>query len=319
VERSMFVPSAMQVEISVLRDARSTHDVASLSFDDYEVGGQPMWRLATVSPDAKSGSGTVPGGYFEADGGKLVVPSGAQALIVKAGTWKALASSPPGNSSLGGGFSWYEPMSDKRVLAAEDYYSPFVHGGLLFFTPVPAKADIDQFGSARLLFSTWARDVSAAFTFYRANRRFFEVTQRAVAAQQLKKLVSGDNRLLAVAAWRSLLARGGIQPNWVSAQLARASGPRGAVFGYLSIVITASNGSQPFAQAALGAVDRAGVPSLRALMLGAFAAGLLRSRESKIVEQSRSVLVKGRHRLAALGVIVHDDARLSVMFDKMGI
>ena len=55
------------------------------------------------------------------------------------------------------------------------------------------------------------------------------------------------------------------------------------------------------------------------LMLGAFAAGLLRSQESAILERSRSVLAKARRRLAALGAAVHDDARLSVMFDKMGI
>jgi hypothetical protein len=309
----------MQVEYAVLHDARSTHDVASVNFDAYEVRGGAFWSLATISPDSKSGSATIPGGYFEADGGKLVVPSGVQTSVVKAGTWSALASAPPSTRPGSGSFSWYEPMVDKRVLTAEDYYSPFVHGGLILFTPVPAKTDIEQFGSVRVLFPTWAPDVPAAFKFHQTNRRLFDRTQQTMAVQQLKKLVSGVNQLLAVAAWRSLLARGIVQPDWVSAQLASTSGPLGAVFSYLTIVIKSPDAPRSFAQATLAAVDVASEPTLRALALGAFAAGLFYSRESAILAQSKAVLAKTRQRLAALGVTVHDDARLSVMFDKIGI
>lgn len=306
---------APKVEFAMLHDARAVHDAASLRFDDYEPGGRPAWVLAVVSPGPRSGSGIIPGAHIES--GTLVMPPGAQPSLLKEGTWKA--SAPPGAHPSSGSYSWYEPTQEKRVLSPEDYYSPFTHGGTILFRPVPGKTDIEQFGAVRLIFPDWVASVPAAFTFHEANPHLLDPGPQTAAVGKLVPLVSQPNQLLAVVAFRNLLALGLAQPDWVRAQLVRVSGPLGAVFGYLTIVIAGPNVSRPFAHETLQVMDTAGEATLRALVSGAFAAALLRSHDPAALARAMAVLAKGRQRLSAAGVAVDRDAHLSWMFGKMGI
>jgi len=312
-------PPATQVEFTVLHDARAVHDAASLCLDDYEPSGRPSWILATVSPDAQSGSATVPGGYFEADTGKLVVPSGAQTSLIKSGNWSAIASAPLGAHPSHHAYSWYEPLVRKRTLLVEDHYSPFVHGGTVLFQPHLAKTDLEQFGAACLIFPDWAAKVPAAFAFHEANPHLLDPGPQTAAVAKLVQLVSDPNPLLAVVAFRNLLALGLAQPDWVRAQLVRVSGPLGAVFGYLTIVIAGPNVSRPFANETLQVIDTAAEPTLRALVLGSFAAALLPTGNPAIEVRARSVLGKAKQRLGAAGVVVAKDPQLSLMFDRAGV
>src|SRR4051794_707217 len=93
-----------KLEGQILHDGRAVHDLAALRFADYEPGGRPPWILATRAPGPRSGSATIPGGYIEAETGKLVVPEGAMTVLVKEGTWKALSSSPPGAHPASGSY-----------------------------------------------------------------------------------------------------------------------------------------------------------------------------------------------------------------------
>ncbi len=313
------IPPAIQVERAVLHDARAVHDAAALDLQDYEPGGRPSWILATLAPAPESGGATVPGGYFEADTGKLVVPSGAQTSIIKSGTWKAMASAPSAMHPASGQYFWYEPMVEKRVLLPEDYYSPFTQGGSILFRPTPDKSDIEQFGAVRLIFPDWAANVPAAFTFHEANPHLLDPGQQTAAVARLVQLVSHGNQILAVVAFRTLLALGLAQPDWVRAQLVRVSGPLGAVFGYLTIVIAGPNVSRPFARETLQVIDIAGEPTLRALVLGSFAAALFPSGDAASQVRARAVLVKAKQRLQVAGVDVDKDAQLSWMFGRMSI
>lgn len=306
-------------EIQGLHDARAVHDTANLRFEDYEWGGRASWILATINPGPRSGSVTIPGGYVEAETGNVVLPSGAQGSTIKEGTWNAIVSAPAGAHPMSGSYSWYEPLTRKRVLLPEDFYSPFARGGVILFLPVPGKADIERFGFTRVIFSDWGTQVAPAFAFHNANPHLLDPGPQTASVAKLVQLVSQANPIVAVVAFRNLLSLGLAQPDWVRAQLARVSGPLGAVFGYQTIVIAGPNVSRPLVQETLQVIDTASEPTLRALVSGSFAAALFLSQDPLVLARAKAVLVKARQRLAVAGVDVDNDPQLSWMFGKMGI
>jgi hypothetical protein len=306
-------------EAALLHDARAAHDVASLRLGDYEPGGRPAWILAAVSPGPRSGSGTIPGAYIDGKTGTLVQPPGARPVMVKEGTWKALSASPPGGHPASGTFSWNEPPTSKRILDPEDLYSPFIHGGALLFRPVAGKADIEQFGAARVIFTDWSAQVAPAFAFHEANPFLLDPGPQTASVKSLVQITTGQNLVLAAVAFRVLLQLGLAQPDWVRAQILRVSGPLGAVFGFLTVAVAGPNLSRPFAHETVQALDTASEPTLRAVSLGAFSAALFPSPDPAVMGRAKVVAAKAKQRLAAAGVAVDKDPQLSFMFGRMGV
>lgn len=306
-------------EVALLHDARAIHDLATLRFDEYALGGKPSWVLATITPGPHSGAATVPGGYIEADTGKLVIPSGAQTSIIKEGAWKVLAAASPGPNHADGSYSWYEPMeAGRRILHPEDYYSPFAHSCSILFRPMPEKAGMEQFGATRLVFPDWIAGVAAAFAFYQANARLLDPGTQILPRPPLLQLVSQKNPLLASVAFRVLLSLGLVEPEYLRAQVVRRPGPLCAVFGYLAIVTSDPSTTHPWWLELGQSLDKASEPAARALVLGAFAAGLFRAHDSDHLARAKAVLGKARQRLRATGVPIDHDARLAWMFARMG-
>jgi hypothetical protein len=314
------IPPPQQMESRLLHDARAVHDTASLRFRDFETNGEPSWVLATVTPAPRSGSATVPGAYIKADTGELVMPGAAETVVVKAGSWKAEAAARAGQST-GGTYDWTEPLEEKRTLLPEDYYSPFVHGGTMLCRPTSSAPGIEQFGPVHLLFPEWGQYVTAASAFTQRHRALFEADQLGpTAVAELEQLLSQDNALLAVLAFRALSQGGRMTSNLVRELLARAEGHALAIFTYLILVSPGPEAGNPLAQEVDGLVRTSPqAPKIRSVALGAFAAALFRSGDSAILSYSRSLLRAVRQRLDMPGVASDQESYVPLILEKMDV
>jgi hypothetical protein len=272
-------------------------------------------------PSPKSGSATVPGAHINADTGEFVTPQNAQTVIVKEGKWRVLATSEQMTQYSAGSYSWTEPLTAmKRKLLPEDYYSPFAHGGTIVFRPAPGASGIEQFGTVRLLFPNWGQFVAPAFAFMVSHPALLGDGQVGpTELPQLTQLLSQNNELLAVLAFRELVASGQMAPNLARNQLTNAQANLAAVYTYIALTSQAGGGHQ-LAQEIAGITKMThDATKLRSIALGAFSAGLFRAEDSGIISSSKSALGAVRHRLKELKIAVEKDIYLNSIFEKMGV
>lgn len=308
--------------IVLFHDARAVRDIASLRPEDYGLQGHPAWVVAKVTPGPDSGASSVPGAFVDGQTGKIVQPPGTQAVVTKDGTWKALMTAPQSSQYAGGSYSWSERLAQrKRSLSPEDYYSPFVSGGIVLFRPLPGASEMDQFEPARLLFSDWGQYVAPAFDFVRQHSRLFdEVKLSPDEITQLTRLLSERNGLLAVLAFRQLLLAAKMGAIPVSQNLFRADERAAAIFTYLAL--TAPTHQTEIDQALEGTLDAVrssqDLTRLRSIGLGCFAAALFNPGTRGAVEAKRA-LEAIRVRLKQLGRAAGRDQELDLIFEKMNV
>jgi hypothetical protein len=308
-------PSA---EYRLVHDARAVQDTALLRFQEFEVNGVPNWVVATINPNSKSGSATVTGAYIKAETGAVVSPKDAKAVLVKEGSWKKVAAGATAPEHED--YSWTEPLDEDGVVLAEDFYSPFVHGGTIVFLFRPDAAGIERFGTVRLIFPDWHNYVGPAFTFMRSEpifQRNGHVSRSELS--RLTQLLSQDNKLIAALAFRELVASGQVTPTLVRNQLTRAEVNLGAIYTYV-VLTNSSSTRQPLvdevASVAKATHDRT---KLRSIALGAFAAGLFHTEDTGTISTSKSVLRVVRQRLKDLNIAVEGDPYLAFIFEKMNL
>ena len=306
-------------DIVVIHDARAVHDIASLRLENFMVQGRPTWVVAIVIPGPRSGSANIPGAYINGATGEFVAPQNSEPVVLKEGRWRALAISEQAAASEGT-YSWSEPIIEKRKLAPEDYYSPFARGGTILLSRTPDATGLEQLGAVYLLFHDWDQYAAPAFTFISSHPALLaddHVGPSELA--QLAQLLSESNKVLAVLAFRGLVGSGQMDPNLAGNQLRQAGSNLAAVYTYL-ILVTAKDDphqlSQHLIKVSLKTND---ATKLRSFALGAFAAGLFQSVNSRTVSNSKLVLGAVKQRLKALRIPVESDAYLASIFEKMGV
>lgn len=314
------LPPQQETTEVLIHDARAVSDTASLKFEVLMVQGRPTWVVAVVIPGPTSGSATVPGAHINAKTGEYVSPANAQTVLIKEGRWRAPATSEQLGEYADGAYSWSEPLVEKRKLATEDYYSPFARGGTILFRPKPGEAGIEQFGTVYLLFDGWDRYVAQAFTFISNHPALLgdsQVTPSEVP--QLNQLLSENNKLLAVQAFRSLAVSGRMDPNLAGNRLTNAEVNLAAIYTFLMLISRVA-GQPPFSQKLID-ISRTtnDTTKLRSIALGAFSVGLFHSEDDQALSASKALLTAIRRRLKALGVAVDRDAYLVSIFQKMGV
>ncbi len=195
------------VEIAVLHDARAVHDIAVLRFRDFQADGVPSWVLATTTPGPNSGSGTISGALIKAETGEFVMPPGAEPVLLKNGSWKAIAAARDLEHAKGS-YSWSESLvEEKRQLTPEDYYSPFIHGGTIVCRPTRGKLGIGQFGPVYLIFPEWGQYVAATAEFAEQHGGHFEQGRtRPDDADLLMSVLFHENKLISALAFQGLIA-----------------------------------------------------------------------------------------------------------------
>lgn len=220
------MPPPPTAQIAVLHDVRAVHDCAHIDWSQFIVGGQPTWMVIDIIPGANSGSATIPGAHIQAETGQLVTPSGGQTVTVREGEWKLLSSARQADRSSGQ-YSWTEPILEKRMLAPENYYSPFIHGGRILCSRAAGTTGIQQFGPVVLLPEHFDRLIAPAFSLIKQT------------PAQVTGWLGQDNDLLAAQAFRTLLQESRIPTVTVRAAVSRAQGYRLSLFIYLLLTARA--------------------------------------------------------------------------------
>jgi len=184
--------------IARLRDARTIYDLAHLAPADLA----PGWRVAAITPGARSGAGTIPGAYIEAETGRFVNPDSAAMVMIVEGSWQIVTGPERGT----GTYSWQEPLAEfhTRLPEPDDLFSPFVHGGLIVVQPGWSASE--RFGHPPLVWPSWIADLDARVQVIARFRAALAAEDRdAIAAQ----LAAADDRMMAVMAYLVLTDRHG--------------------------------------------------------------------------------------------------------------
>jgi hypothetical protein len=309
-----------QAEYIMLHDARSVHDSSSLRFKVFEINGVSSWVLAVVTPSSRSGSATVLGAYINGDTGELITPPNADTAVVKEGTLKVVAAAPQAKQLIRNQYSWTESLAQrKRALVPEDYYSPFSHGGTILCRPESSPNSLARFGPVHLLFSDWDKYVAPAFSVAERQPTLFEEAKRGDASQ-LEQLLTQDNKLLAVLAFRTLILAGLMTENVLKGQLSRADGQLLAIMTYLTLTNSGLQSGNQWVQELTSTVQSArNVQKIRPIALGAFATNLFRSGDGLALANSKSLLGTIRQRLGTLGVAIEKEPDLRLILEKMDV
>lgn len=315
------VASQQEIESILLHDARVIHDTASLILDNFVVDGVQSWALANVIPGPRSGSGMIPGASVNAQTGEFVIPQGAKTVLIKEGRWNMIEATSQYKHKTEASFSWSEPMDKhKRVLLPEDFYSPFAQGGIILFRPMPEQLGIDQFGPVHLLFQEWGQYVVAASAFVKNHEQLFEADSKTGPAEtnQLMAMLSNENKLIVVLAFRRLIEIERITPDLAAKQLANSKEHLRAILTYMMITDQKPSTDEPFVQVISSCLNNAtNVDTIRPIALGAFSAGLLRSADAGILSRSKAVLRQTKRCLKELGTQIEKKPHLILIFKMM--
>lgn len=308
---AQFIPPATQApHVAVSHNARAVHDAATLRFTELTRNGKPRWVVARINPTPQSGSAIIPGAVIRADTGQLAAPSGAAPVTLKQGSWNVLSEAAP-MADKEGTYSWTEVLEEeKRSLSPEDFYSPFAKGGVIVFLPAGQGGGPAWFEAAHLIFDEWADRVDAAGRYVLDHAGVLDGGE-PVAGQDadLRTLLSHENPLVRISAFRQLIARGYGTPEIVQRSVATGD-QAAAVLTYLSITTGDDSLAAALKQFVSATADEA---KLRPIALGAYAASMFRGGEESVGARAKAVLTAIAGQLGPAG---RADPYLGVLLAK---
>jgi hypothetical protein len=310
----------LQIEYTVMRDARAVNDAGALRLSEYGTPRSPSWALVEIAPASDSGSATVPGAHIDGETGAMAIPGGVAPVLVKKGEWR-LRSASRSDHPAAGAYAWAEPLAEeKRALEPEDFYSPFAYGGMLLFEPNPDGADIDQFHHPRMIFPEWQDMVRPAFAHSTKTEGALDGRSTEKDAEALAGLISGANVLLSALALRESLRIRSVIPQSVAELLHGKGDHLKAVFAYLMLTASLLGEASSWQPHIVQLVRKADRPEdVYALGLGAFAAAVLQYREPQSRTSGRAVLAAAKARLADLQLPPEKAPQLYFMFARSGV
>ncbi len=289
------VEQARQVaSTQVVHDARAVHDMADLKLADLSRGNRP-WVVSRVRPAPQSGSATIPGASIRGDTGQFVSPPHSPPVVMKLGSLQVLSGSEPQTKSSET-YSWTEPLDEeKRVLSPEDYYSPFMKGGVIINAAQPVSGMGHNLDAIYLTFDDWAPDVPEATAYLGQNPGDFQHGGLHAGTARLTRLLGSRNALLHLQAFRRLLQSKAIQFHEVEETIRAAPAEVAAVDTYLTLV----DGLDGSVGERLANVVRAANSDVtrRGIAIGAHAVMLL-SNDAAAIRQAAVVLAAARTALA---------------------
>ena len=280
--------------IKVMHDARAVHDMALLNLVDLLKHGIPQWTVARVTPAANSGFVTIADASINAETGELVASPNSPVVLMKRGTWTAVAASQLRIVS-NEAYSLTKPFRQvTRSRTAEDYYSPFVDGGTVIVLTTRPWTSWQELGPVYLIFDDWASDLPEAMLFVVKHLALFQAL--GGAESELMDLLSRDNALLQVEAFRRLITMPDVTHEPIEKRLSSASIHLAPVFTYLLLTERKDNNWEERLVALVHSAKQD--TTCLGIAVGAYAARLFFSNDSKISQNATSVLAAARSRLA---------------------
>jgi len=315
------LPDTLRGDYALVYEARVVHDTATLRLSDYHADGGSNWIIATLSPAPGSGSATVPGAYLEAETGRFVNPAQNDALLLKKGTWQALAA---GDSTLPGKgeYEWTEPLAQTtRVVLPEDYYSPFAHGGTIVFQWQPDAAGAQRFANSRLLFAEWARAAADSLkTSAHINALLGKLAAQPQTAAEAVQMSRGSNGISATLAFGGLLQQTPGFALQAPTLLRAADARRLSIFVYLGLTAApAKNRAEWLGLLHHYVMETREPERLLAIAYAAFAAQLFASQDPGSTHAARELMQALHKRVGELGIPIPENSPWTLLFRKSGI
>jgi hypothetical protein len=176
-----------------------------------------------------------------------------------------------------------------------------------------------QFDSVHLLPPGWESDVKAGYEVFKQNAQLFTAPTSPPQFDQLRRMVNGNNSVLATMAFRTLLENRRMDSGLVRSALTGSQGYRRAVFVYLLMRLSPSLQLDQLIDEVDQLINRITFPEeYKPVALGIATARLLhpelRSPQSAGLRLNKAL----RSRTGAPGGAQETDAYLRQLFEVMG-
>ena len=230
--------------------------------------------LARLAPGSHSGASTTVGGWcIDAATGKTVSRPGAYLATTKEGSWRCVAWLKGRGVADQGRYSWYARQNSwERILKPEQLFSPFIKGGLILCRFHPQAKGAAQFDPVYVIPDRFVPHVKTAFELLAKTPGLFAQPPGPPQQRRLAELAAGDNPVLAILAFRTLLSCKGLGGAPLGAVMQPSAGLRRAAFTY-TILIPALRENDA-ANAALEELSRLIAATKKAGELAPIAVGL---------------------------------------------
>jgi hypothetical protein len=242
---------------SAFYNTRAVHDVCRLRFDHSP--GEGRWIVAEIVPAAGTGKLWGLGCVIDSRTGRFVDPkTGREVPFLSrvgfrlAGTWALIVPLEDGDTPAHGTYRWDQPKdlslhhSSLPSSAPSDVYDVFSEhdpsrlpgksGGVIVTQYDVAKEGANPFRHVRLIPDDWQSDVKPAFDAFRRNEAPFS---DATSPDEAMALVSSENDLFAVAAFRRVTSNPGSDPKIVQNEILAAEQYRRAAFVRMALTSAA--------------------------------------------------------------------------------
>jgi hypothetical protein len=230
----------------LFHDTRAVHDTAMIRFDqDHspDVENSKPWVVVRITAAPGSGSAREldtavdirSGLLISTRTGQPVSGENTQTVIGEEGTWQVVLTLEPFDHARYGTFSWREPVSNReRKLRPCDVYSPFAKGGVILCKIHPEDHGPSHFNPVHLIPAGWEQSLEVGYDIVRENRRVFYDPLTPDRQTALVRLVSAQNPIAALIAFRQLLNLNRVDAELLHSTLFRLEGFRRALFVYLT-------------------------------------------------------------------------------------
>lgn len=302
-------------------DVRAVADLSAMPLVKISADAEHTWVLIDISPAHYSGSATAPGSEIDMATGELTVPPGSAPAILEGGSWHLLAVL----AGEAGGvdprpFHWTVPQPVHRSgIEPRDLYSPFAAGGVVVGRLPDEVRDGREIDPAFLIPAEWRDQVEPAVELIRARPGRFDAGSRELAPRALKRLLDGDNGLLALAAYRALRDAGRLDERSLR-ELLLSPEPfvQACVVRDLLTGATASGDGTPHAEVSAAIGEAPDGARLGGIALGIFTATIETRRASEL-ERNRDLLGEVDKKLATIESPGEAESYIAALLSKVGI
>ena len=289
----------------LLYHARVTHDLANMSVGGIAKDKRAIWMFARLAPGPHSGGDTTVGSYFDADTGKTVTRPGAYGAIIKEGSWKCVAWLKGRGEADQGRYSWNARQNAfARNFEPEQLFSPFIKGGLILCRFHPQAKGAAQFDPVYVIPDRFVPHVKGAFELLAKTPALFSQPPGPPQQRHLDALAAGDNPVLAILAFRTLLSSKGLGGAQLGAVMQRSAGLRRSAFTYTIVILALRE--RAAAKAALEELSRLTAATKKAgelapIAVGLFTTGWLNRTDMACWPPWRKLVFEVHDRAKALG------------------
>jgi hypothetical protein len=313
-----------------LHDLRAIHDIMGVRFGELQQSRDRAWSVVKITAALYSGSATVIGTYIEAESGRLIDESTGDVVqprsrpvgIIEEGSWELIDTLGHFTGANRGQYGWTEPR--KAVIRtrrpAVYSYSPFAKGGNVLCSHNPSVQGAAQFKSVHLIPRGWETAIRPAYEAFKHSSELFTTPRLPSHYAQLSGMLGGDNSVVAVMAFRTLVENRRVDIPLLKDALGRSHGYRQAAFVYLVLLEPGQIDKNALTSELTTAIAATSARDEHPPIATAIAAARLLHPTFRMPQSlGPKVLTSLRDRATRLAAVTPPDPYLRVVFEIMGL